>query len=347
MRYLAPYAAVTTLSWTAFSLKWQPVLPATTDWDGQHFLAIAQYDYPRILLPGYSNIAFFPGMPIAVRLVHLVGPSWRLSGFIVSILAGAMFCLCGGLLVARRYGEAAGRRAAALLAVAPGAFLFGLSYADPLALALVAGALLMLEGERWGYAGVLGALATATSPVVMPIVLVAVWVVLTRYWERARPSGLAWLAPAIMPVGFVAFMADLWLRTGQPDVWFRAQAKGWGQGFYLLSWLREIRQSTDVGVPITVGASMFLALLGCYAMYRARVPIEWWMYSVAVICVGLFSSGSVLNPRVLLNAFPLTLAAAVKVKGRWFAVLFVVSLAAMQLALVAYLYVWPNNVGQP
>lgn len=75
--------------------------------------------------------------------------------------------------------------------------------------------------------------------------------------------------------------------------------------------------------------------------------MRWWLYSVPVICFGLFSKGSWINPRILLNAFPLTLTVATRVCKGWFAGLLVASLAAMELALVAYLVLWSNVVAQP
>ena len=75
--------------------------------------------------------------------------------------------------------------------------------------------------------------------------------------------------------------------------------------------------------------------------------MQWWLIAVPPLLIGLFSTGLWLNPRLLLNAFPLTMAAGVRVRRRAFMVLWLLSLAAMQLALVAYLVKWGNIVGQP
>jgi hypothetical protein len=66
-----------------------------------------------------------------------------------------------------------------------------------------------------------------------------------------------------------------------------------------------------------------------------------------VVAFSLFGRGAWLNPRYLLNAFPLTLATAIKLRGRAFTLAVVLSLIAMQLALVAYLVLWPDQIAQP
>lgn len=336
---LAVYGVVSLLSWTAFSHYAEPLPLATGSWDGQHYLALAEHGYPVRLVAPYSNLAFLPGMPLAIRLVHEFGLSYDDAGVTVSLLAGAVFIVCCSLLVARRYGEGAGLRAAVLLAVAPAAFLFGLSYADPLALAFVAASFLALDTQRWWTAGLLGALATATSPICLPIVLVAAWT-LVGSGRRAWPV-------ALMPAGFCGFLIYLWVHTGSPANWFRAQQRGWGQGFAPFNVWDRLSASAGPGIPVTVSICLILAAAGCFAMRRATVPVAWWLYAVPVLAISVFGRGAWPNPRYLLNAFPLTLAAAVKLQRRSFWVAAVVSLAAMQLALVAYLVFWPDQVAQP
>lgn len=64
-------------------------------WDATLFITIAQYGYdgepgrpPDDGLP-----AFFPGLPAALRLVHLVVPDWAAAGLLVSLVAGAVAML--------------------------------------------------------------------------------------------------------------------------------------------------------------------------------------------------------------------------------------------------------------
>jgi hypothetical protein len=337
---LAPYAFVVTASWLVCGLVWQPVLQAATAWDAHHYLAIAVDGYPTAITTTFSNLAFFPGMPLAIRLIQTLGFGWPLSGFIVSIVSGAILCVCSGLLVSRYYGDSAGVRAAALLAVSPAAFLFGIAYADPLAIACVAGALLALDSRQWVLAGAIGAIATATSPLALSVILVGLWVAI-------RQGGRAWIAVATMPLGVALFIAYLWAHTGSPTIWLQAQKHGWGQGFDLLNTWQRLHASTAIGIPITVASCLFLGGLGIYAMKRAHVPVAWWLVTIPVLLAGLFDQGSWLNPRFLLNAFPLSLAVAVNVRGRWFMVLLIFSLIALQFALVAYIVLWFNITAQP
>ena len=77
-------------------------------------------------------------------------------------------------------------RAGWLMAVAPGAAFLSPAYAEGLAISLCAVVLLMLDRRRWLAAGVIGALATATSPLALPIVVAGAWAA----WRSRSADGM-------------------------------------------------------------------------------------------------------------------------------------------------------------
>lgn len=336
---VAVYGIAMACTWVVYSLVWGSPLRATGVWDGAYYLRIAEHGYPLAATTPGSVLAFFPGLPLAIRGTHLLGLSFPAAGFVVSLVAGAVLCSCGALLVRDHFGAEAGRRAALLMTVAPGAFLFGITYADPLALAFASGSLLALDRGHPIVAGVLGACATATSPFTLPLEIA----VLGLAWQQRRST---WWTPTLVPLGVTCYMAFLWIHTGSPTIWFSVEHRGWNQGPSLVQPWRDYISPPAYGVGTIEIVSIFLAVAGLVAMWKVHAPLTWWLYTVPILLVGLFDGGSWLDPRLLLNAFPLALAAAVTIRGRWFVALAVCSAALMQLGLVAYT-VLPHSIAGP
>ena len=135
--------------------------------------------YFEIAINGYSmppgrqaSVAFFPTYPIAVRhLTPYVG-SVELAGILVTFVCG----LCATVLVATwtrsRLSPAAQTTALAVLLLQPYAwYLVGAVYADALFLAATVGAFVLVDRNRPLAAGIVGAVASATRPVGLAVVV--------------------------------------------------------------------------------------------------------------------------------------------------------------------------------
>ena len=298
-------------------------------WDGRYYLAIAAHGYPTAVSHTYSDIAFFPLYPLVVRCVAVVfGLHVAVAAIVVSVLAGAAACVVLSVLVRDVAGEEAGIRAGWLLAFAPGAMFLSPAYPEGLAIALCAGALVMLGRRRWLVAGLLGALATATSSLTLPIVVAAAWAA----W-RAR-TRCAWAAPVLAGAGVSSYFLYLWSHTGTPFAWFDAQRLGWGQHVSVLAAWHWLGRGPGIAVVETV--SIALAIGGLWAMGRARVPGAWWVYTVALLGSILFGAGLWMTPRLLLSLFPLSGALAVTLRPERLRVVLVGSGVLMALAIAAY-----------
>ena len=146
-------------------------------WDGKFYLQIAAHGYPSsVTHHGFSVIAFFPLYPMLVRIVApLFAGNVAVAAIVVSLVAGATACLAVGQLARSMGGDRVGMRAGCLLALAPGAAFLSPAYSEGLAISLCALALIMLDRRRWWTFGLIGALATAASPLALPIVVAAAW----------------------------------------------------------------------------------------------------------------------------------------------------------------------------
>ncbi|HEY5024733.1 MAG TPA: hypothetical protein VII76_07135 [Acidimicrobiales bacterium] len=310
-------------------------------WDAKYYLQVAAHGYPTVLSARRPYAAFFPLYPLMVRvLAPVFDHDWVASGLAVSLLTGASACLAVGALARDRAGDETGVRAGWLVAVAPGAAFLSPAYADGLALALCAGALLMLDRRRWVAAGLLGGVATAASPLAVPIVIAAAWAA----WRSGRRQ--AWLAPVLASSGFGSYCLYLWVHMGTPFGWFDAERVGW-QGQHHFNLFSSVGWFTSwTGITLVETFSIGLAAAGLWAMRRARVPGTWWAFTIPFLASVVFDSALWLTPRILLTAVPLVPAAAIVLHGKRYRILLASSVVVMLLVLVVYVR-FPGFVFQP
>src|SRR5579875_1144025 len=193
-------------------------------WDGGHYVRIAQLGYPATLVrPGehYSDWAFFPAWPLAIRGMHDVS---RLPYSTAAL--GLNDLLCVALAVALWFLADAvstpdvADRASVLFWCFPGTAVCVMSYSEPLFLLVSCLSLLWLVRRRWLAAGVAGAVASGTRPdgiaVVIACLVAAVLAVARRrdWWSL--------LAPIVAPIGLLPFLGYSKARTGDTFIWRRA-----------------------------------------------------------------------------------------------------------------------------
>jgi hypothetical protein len=306
----------------------QPIKELVTIWDGRWYLQIAMHGYPAHSPAGRSVVAFYPLYPVFVSVIHLVVRDIFFSGVIASLLAGGFACLAVSYLARDIAGELAGIRTGWLFSFAPGAAFLSPAYADGMAIGLLATSLIMLQRRRWFTSGVLGALASATSPLAWPIAAAQSWSAL-----RTR-NARAWIAPLFSAVGFFSFWFFLWFRTGTPFGWVDAVREGWGDHLSLLSPLRWF--TTWSGVSLVEASCLALAGYGIWNMIKERVPASWWIFTLVTLASVLFDAAFWLTPRLLLDAFPPVMAIAISATQQRIRILLPLSAVAMVLVVVAY-----------
>ncbi|ORT93964.1 hypothetical protein UK99_17715, partial [Frankia casuarinae] len=98
-------------------------------WDVGLFTKVARYGY---LSPAYSDRTEvdFPGLPIAMRIVHIVVPDWIVAGLVVSFLAGAVAVAALWRLAADEVGKSAARFAVLSLICFPYAVFLFAAYSE-------------------------------------------------------------------------------------------------------------------------------------------------------------------------------------------------------------------------
>lgn len=320
--FAASRAVVLVALWLASRLRPELTMgAAVSGWDGGWYLLAAEQGYPSELPEGASTIAFFPLYPALVRAVAEVpGLTPIGAGVVVGGLAGLAAAAVIWVLARHLAGEEAADRTVALFAFFPGSFVLSMVYAEGTMLALAAGCLWALVTRRWLLAGVLAALATASRPNALALVAACGWASVVAIRRRREWRSL--VAPALAPLGLLAFFAFLWARTGEATAWFQTQRAGWGERVVPWALVDDVRQLaadpfTDMNNTIVVTGAV-VAVAGLVLLARARLPGEVVVYTVAVLALAFVSETLGPRPRFVLAAFPLFVAAAVHLRGTAF-----------------------------
>lgn len=305
-------------------------------WDSAWYVQVADRGYsPQVHGAAGAVDAFFPLYPALVRVAGgVLGLSPAVAALLVATLTGAAATVLVWQLAHRLCpGEDPGStatadRVAALFAFFPGTVALSMAYSEGLLIALAAACLLALVDRRWLLAGGCAALATATRPTGLALVLACAWAAAVHL--RRQREWRALLAPALAPLGAVGFFGLLWVRTGEPLAWFVAQREAWGEHVDAAAAVRRIGVALahpvgQVGTERDLNALVpaigtVLALLLVVLLLRWRPPGAVLVYALVALGLALVSATIGPRPRMILAAFPLVMAAGVVLRGTAFTV---------------------------
>ena len=331
-------------------------------WDTKYYVEISEHGYraeDRAVFEagGETAAAFFPGYPLVVAAVGMLGVSTGFALVGVTFLAGLGATIVLHRLFTLQMSRAASRRATLAIALFPWSyFLVAAAYPEALFLFLAGAAFLLVEHDRPIAAGLLAALASATRLIGIGLVLgLAIRVAerrgalrfegwrprLDRSLLRRRDAGVL-----VGASGLAAWMVVCWVRYGDPLAFSTAQ-RGWSQGFGLRSWLKlglidQLQHNQDrffVTRLLLQGLVMVLFALALPAVWR-RFGAGYGTYAVVAVALPLLGSANFAsNGRFALMAFPVFAVAGERLArerapGDW------VVLAMSASALVAVASLW-------
>jgi Mannosyltransferase (PIG-V) len=322
-------------------------------WDAHWFLRAAVHGWPGHLpvSSGHvvgSTLAFFPLFPLVIRwLSALTSLSPLAVGVAVSGATGLTAVIAVGMVVREFAGSQKAEHAALLFTLFPGSFVFSLVYSEGIVITCVAFGLLALLRRRWWLAGLLGLVASATSPIALAFVISCAWcagveLVRHRNWRSL-------LAPLLAPLGFVGYMVWLWVHTGSPSAWRVAERVGW-KSYPSLHYPIHIVTTfvSDPVAPTRTGQLLLIgtvvAVIGAVLAIRQHQPAPVLLYGLAAAALAAISAPVGLRPRFLLLAFPLVVAIGTRLRGRAYAgvvALSVCLLLVMSLSTLASTAVFP------
>ena len=348
LRPIAIYLAsrVVTLSALAIATAFShdSILGEINLWDSRWFIRAAEFGWPNHLprVDGHvagNTIAFFPLFPLTIRwLSHLTGLSLLTSGIIISSVTG-LTAIIGVWALVRHYADrSSADRATLLVAMFPGTFVLSRVYSEGIVVTCLAFGLLALLQRRWLLAGILGLIATATSPIALAFEVSCLW---CAYQELLRSRNWRALsAPVLAPMGFVAYQLWLWAHTGNLLAWRLTERGGW-KSYPSLMWPVHL-VVTFLRDPISTNRQQDLLFVGIVitalaviVALRSRMPMPLLLYGIAAAVLALVAAPVGLRPRFIFLAFPLIIAVGTWLRGKSYVAVLSASVLLLG-ALMAY-----------
>ncbi len=336
-----------------------------SNWDGAWYLKTAAqwYEHSVNHHPGqYQTLGFMPLYPALMWVVaHVTRIGNFGAGLLIAMVSGGVATVFIGQLAEQWWGRAPARRAIAFWCFFPGTIVFSMVYTEGLTLALIAGAIILLERRRWVSAGILTGFSTAVAPVALaaiPMCAVAALPVVRQHGWRHPESRRALLAPILSTFGVIGFAIFLQFWTGSPFADYTAQHVAWSESTTPLAiphvFGSLIRQMYISGVglhgPGGIDLNAVAALLGTAFLlwglkllweHRQRVPRTAWVWTICVALLALTSAHTPPNPRMLIVAFPVVIVVGAALTDRAYKRAMALSIATtLVMSYFTYVGIW-------
>lgn len=311
-------------------------------WDGGWYVLAARRGWPHHVLGGtggaaQDTLAFFPGFPVVIRVVHFVLPlSWNGAGEVAAFLTELAMVVGVWLLAREVWGSSTADRALVALCFFPGAFILAMMYSEPLLIALAAFCFLALRRQWWVTAGVLASLGAATRIIGVALIVCCVWEAGRAIRAERRWASL-W-AVAISPLALIGWFAYLWASTGARLAWLDTERNGWAQHTTVMAIPDLVRSvlhthPADANEVLALAGTVLSVVLLAVLVWT-RPPSVLTVYSVSVLVLAATS----VNPagirfRFVLTAFPLVIVVGRVLRDAAFAVAVSMSTLAMGIIL--------------
>lgn len=310
-----------------------PLLDVASRWDADSYLTIARDGY-RADVP--SDAAYFPLYPFLMRLGGALfgrDDAYLAAGLVISNVAlfAALVYLARSVML--DHDAKTAMRASVYLLVFPTAVFLSVVYAESLFLLLAVAATYHARRREWLLAGALAALAALTRPfgavVALPLAMEAL----------RRPVAIRGLAATLLaPAAFFAWLAVLWLITGDPGALLTAQAQFGSRPGLPLQAFADLFDPAIYGFPYVVLA--LTLLIGALVVVSWRVLRPSLAAYATVVFLVTISTGSLTSaPRYYLAVFPAFMALAV-VARPWLGRAYLALGASIGIVLTAMFALW-------
>ena len=212
-------------------------------WDTGFYTSIVDQGY-RIQGVQFPSVAFFPLMPVLIRLMRLLTGDTLSAGLLVAnaALLGAVMLL--HLLVADEDDQPTADRAVWYLLIFPASFFGSAIYSESLFLLLSIASLYLVRKGRWwagGVASILGAMTRFVGVLLAPLLVVEWWqqrkqlseapVLIDEQESTAKRKLPEWtdlVAASLAPLGTLAYMIYLAQKFGDSLAFLHA-SNAWGR----------------------------------------------------------------------------------------------------------------------
>ena len=358
--------AVLALSWPAMwilqgsSHSDRSWLGLWEQWDAARYQVIAQYGYFHALdvygsfgpasHPLPQQVAFFPGYPIVLAIVHVVIRQWVAAELLISFVAGAIAVVALGRIAEKDFGAGLGRPAVLYLVASPAAIFLAVGYAESLFLALALCAWLAARNGRWA----LALLLAGASAIVRTngLFLCAALLVAIICWAGPRRGRALALYPLCL-VPPAAYEVYLRVSTGTWTAWQQAEKAGWQRQLtnpvtaFRTTWAAGFSHEFSAPISFVFQLEPFAVLAGLIATVVLLVHRRWpeALYAGLTIAALATSIWYESVPRALLLIWPVWCGLAYMARKRpWLGQVYLVAAIPISAA-IGLLYLTGNWAG--
>jgi hypothetical protein len=298
-----------------------------TRWDGRWYLKLAVHGYPSPLpinpLTGRiatNTAGFFPLYPALTKGLTSLGMPFWLGAMIINLVASTAAVLIIVLVGLQYLDHRPAQLMACLWTAFPVSAVLTTAYTESIFTLFGAASLLFALRHKWLLAGLAAALAGAVrAPGIVfagAVGLAALDAIIRRREWRSL------IGAVIGPLGFLAAVGYIGLRTGRMDAWTVTEHDGWSTRLtFGTHWLTLLTQSphNPHGVPHLFTAYLAMALIAltiAAILLRPPLPIIGLLVAGAFLA---FAFGGVIQdsaPRVMMTFFPVLAPLAI-LMSRW------------------------------
>lgn len=192
-----------------------------SNWDGQHFITVAENGYTDNI-----QYAFFPGYPLAIRILTLPGIDYIQAGIVTSFICSFLTVFFLLKLLRLDFKEDICAKAVFFLFIFPTSFFLLLVYSESLFLFLSVLTFYFARDKKFGkyryfWAAIFAALASATR--LVGVALVAS-LFIEAYLDKSKK--VAKWPLFLAPTGLILYCVFLFVKTGNP-LYFLVSEENW------------------------------------------------------------------------------------------------------------------------
>ncbi len=274
---------------------------ALTNWDGGHFIKIAQFGYQE-----KYQYAFFPLYPILINFLNLIVGDYKISALLISF-----FCVFFGLqvfysLLLKSFSEKIAENSVLFLLLFPVSFFFLSAYSESLFFLLAALIFYFLKKDMLLLATITAVLISATRITGLPVVLIFI----ISVFLKEGISRKNWYV-LLSPFGFVLYCYYLYTQTGDPFYFLTAENHWQRQlsipGINFWGTINALVKGSLFDGGYVVFFEFVASVFGLGLVLRSFrfLPISFSAYGLLSILFPLFTSTLMSMPRFLLLVFPI------------------------------------------
>lgn len=271
------------------------------NWDGGHYLGIAEFGYSDVNTYQY---AFFPLYPLVIRGLTFLTRNYLLSALLISFISSYFGVLLFYKLVKSEFNQKIAKKSVIYLFIFPTSFFFVTAYSEGLFFLLSVSTFYALYKKRLLLATVFAFLATLTRFSGLAVALSLLIFVLYKYKFNQK----TWFV-IFAPLGIFIYMIFLHLQMGNALFFIEAE-KHWGReiavpGTNLLYLWLGILNKIEAWQSLII--DLIITMFGIGIVFRTIrfLPLQYVLYGLFSILIPLFTTSLVSFPRFLLPVFPI------------------------------------------